>query len=76
MRYTIKVDQAQQLTLGTLEDGALAIVTDGEFAGELFFKNVMGLHSISANRYWPSRTATRPSLITVRTRKCSTFSPS
>ena len=54
--YTVKVVPAPQqlLTLANLAEGELAIVTSGEFVGELFYKNVAGLHSISGDRYWPS----------------------
>lgn len=55
MNYNIKVEpNAKPVTLAEIPDGSLAIVLDGEFKGELFFKNVSGLHSISRNRYWES----------------------
>jgi hypothetical protein len=60
MSYKIEVSPVSaDLTLRDLPDGALAIVLDGEFKGELFYKNVAGLHSISGNRYWPSAYAER-----------------
>lgn len=43
-----------QLTLRDIKHGELAVVTDGDFKGELFFKNVIGLHGITQDRYWPS----------------------
>ena len=54
--YTVNVVPAPQqlLTLADLAQGELAIVTSGQFVGELFYKNVAGLHSISGDRYWPS----------------------
>lgn len=56
MKYIVKVSpETKVATLGNLPDGALAIVLDGEFRGELFFKNVAGLHSISGNRYWSAK---------------------
>lgn len=55
MNYKIEVEPvARPTTLADLKDGSLAIVLEGEFKGELFFKNVAGLHSISKNRYWES----------------------
>ncbi len=38
-----------------LGDGQLAVVNSGEFAGEIIFRNVSGIHSLTANRYWPSK---------------------
>lgn len=35
-------------------DGQMGVAVAGEFRGELFFKNVAGLHGVSKNRYWPS----------------------
>lgn len=42
------------MQLRELKQGQLALVLTGEFEGELFYSNVMGIHSITNDRYWPS----------------------
>ena len=47
------------MKLRELEQGQLAIVLTGAFEGEIFYRNVAGIHSLSQDRYWPSTYAER-----------------
>lgn len=49
------------MKLRDLPDGAMCVVLTGQFQGEVFFKNVAGVHSLTCNRYWPSEYINRNS---------------
>jgi hypothetical protein len=55
MKYNVAAQEPNPIvSISELKDGTLAIATNGEFKGELFYRNVAGVVGISGNRYWPS----------------------
>ncbi len=60
------------MLLRDLPNGSLAVIEPNQrFAGEIFYKNVAGIHSISKDRYWPSEYMAKnadhgPTLLQVR----------
>lgn len=49
------------MKLRELQAGELATVLTGEFKYEIFYRNVVGIHSLTKDRYWPSEYATKHS---------------
>ena len=54
MYIVIEQENNPIIPISDLPDGTLAIATDGQFLGELFYKNVAGVIGITQDRYWPS----------------------
>jgi hypothetical protein len=40
--------------VGMMPENVFGVAIDGQFAGELFMRNVAGIHGLQGNRYWPS----------------------
>jgi hypothetical protein len=54
MRMQLVLKNLNEIKASDMLDGSFGIITDGQFAGEIVFRNVAGLHGLTGNRYWPS----------------------
>lgn len=43
------------LSVRDMKYGDFAVVSSGEFSGEVVFKNIAGVHGLTTHRYWPSQ---------------------
>lgn len=58
MNLSVKVTTPRTVPVSELPEGEMGVAVN-EFKGEVFYRNVLGIHGLSKNRCWPSDYAVR-----------------
>lgn len=54
MKLTVSDKPFWSIPVQDMADGQFAVAINGRLKGEIFFRNVAGLHGLTESRYWPS----------------------
>jgi hypothetical protein len=54
MKLLLEREVSDSILVRDMLDNTFGIVTEGQFSGEIIWRNVAGWHSLTENRWWPS----------------------
>lgn len=54
MRLVARSMQDDSIDISEMQDNDFALAIEGQYQGEVFYKNVAGIHGLTDGRYWPS----------------------
>jgi hypothetical protein len=54
MRITAVSALKDEISVHAMQDSDIGIAVNGDMVGEVFFRNIAGVHGLTIGRYWPS----------------------